>query len=76
MEGYLLMWEESGDEIHIDLISPDDAQKFTEALGNTDAIYKIVYAPLIHWFTQTHCAEPWPFQHCNILGTICVPLGG
>lgn len=76
MKGYLLMWSESGDEIHIDLISPEDAAKFDAALGDTDAIYKIEYEPLMHWFTQTHCAEPWPFKDCEILGTLCVPLGG
>jgi len=73
LEGYLLLWDESGDEIHIDLISPEDFKKFDKADRNN--LHEITYKPLIHWFTQTWCNEPWPFNNCKILGTISLPLG-
>jgi hypothetical protein len=73
MEGYLLMWEESGDEIHLDLITPEDYKKFDEAISSKDIDpNSIAYEPIIHWFTQTRCTEPWPFGDCKILGTICI----
>ena len=70
-KGYLLMWPEDGDEIHIELITPEDADKFKTTLGTSEQ-NEIVYEPIISWFTQTHCSEPWPFNDCEILGTLCI----
>jgi hypothetical protein len=70
MEGYLLMWQSGGDEIHVDLISPEDAARFSDNIEEPEKA--LPYTPLIHWFTQTRCGEPWPFNDCKIFGTICV----
>jgi hypothetical protein len=69
--GYLLMWPESTDEIHIELITAEDAAKFEKVRG-TDKENEISYQPLMTWFTQTHCNTSWPFNDCVILGTICI----
>lgn len=69
-EGYLLMWHESGDEIHIDLITKEDYDKFCNA-KNIDEEMNINYEPIEHWFIQTGCIESWKFGDYKILGTYC-----
>jgi hypothetical protein len=71
--GYLLMWEESGDEIHVDLISLMDYKRYKDQMKNPNIFktgYERTHTPIISWFSQTFCSEPWPFKDCEILGTL------
>ena len=73
-EGYLLIYDESGDEVHVNLISKEHYEKIKAALetGKDGAEEAWATDCLHRWFTQTRCFEPWPYGNVKILGTISV----
>ena len=82
MEGYLLIWGEDGDEVHINLITKEHYDRIVTAMNEkTNPAWKAQANaeheawktdPITRWFTQTYCNEPWPYEGTKILGTISV----
>ncbi len=73
-EGYLLIYSESSDEIHANLISEDHYNNILNLIDDSDAMEEEAFKvePLFGWFSQTQCNEPWPYTNVKILGTIHV----
>lgn len=74
--GYLLMYSESGDEVHADLITEGHYNKIVTAMEQVgqQAAEEAAFEtdPIQGWFTQTYCHEPWPYTDVEILGTVSV----
>lgn len=74
-EGYLVMYEESGDEIHTALVTEEHFLRIKNANGSEEEDKAFLgTTPLHRWFTQTHCFEPWPYNDIKILGTACIAM--
>jgi len=83
-EGYLLMWPESHDEVHIDLISQRQYDQYLELAKGWDQDpvaakqrcreYLDSITPMERWFTMYACQEPWPYNDVVILGTLCFDM--
>lgn len=80
-EGYLWMWPESYDEVHIYLISKEQMEEYSKLADGWESDwlaakrrcleYLLSIEPIEKWFTQTHCQEDWPYGDVKILGTLC-----
>lgn len=73
-EGYLLIYSESSDEIHMNLISLEHYENILGAINDSYKMEKEAFKvdPLHSWFSQRQCNEPWPYENVKILGTIHV----
>ena len=76
-EGYLLIYADGGDEIHINLIDQDHYNHImskwpTDASDTSDAVDEAAFSreTLYDWFSQTMCNENWPYKNVKILGTV------
>ncbi len=74
MNGYLLIYNDTADEIHIDLISKEHYDKIKAAIDDPDKSMEAAFETnaLRSWFSQTQCNEPYPYNDVKILGTIHV----
>lgn len=71
-EGYLLLYSESSDEIHADLICEEHYNDILESADEEMEEKAFSREPLESWFSQTMCNEPWPYRNVRILGTVHV----
>jgi hypothetical protein len=76
-EGYLLVYGESGDEVHVDLITKEFYNAIVEIIGDWEAVMELTFddnnfKPVFSWFTQTFCIEKWPYNNVRILGTVSI----
>jgi len=80
-EGYLLTYS-STDEVHFQIITKDHYNRIVKAMEEeTEPKIKALENaneeafgtdPLISWWTQTYCNEPWPLNNITIHGTVSV----
>lgn len=77
IEGYLLIYSESGDEVHIDLITEEHYNKIVNTFkhGPEMDIEDVAFEdePVQKWSIQTFCDAPWPYNDVKILGTVSPP---
>jgi len=72
-EGYLILYQENGNEIHANLINKDSYNKIVDNLCDPEKCMEInARDPLNRWFTQTSCNKLWPYNNINILDTVCI----
>ena len=79
-EGYFLVYSSDGDEVHVDLISKEHYDRIKAVYDNwksykdDEALGEVAWGtePIETWFTQTRCAEPWPYNDVKVLGTVSV----
>ena len=73
MKGYLVIYIESEDEIHADLVSKTTYDRATtlSAEGMHDEAIELVDTRAVkHWFLQTCCTGQWPYNNDTILGIL------
>ena len=83
-EGYLLIYIESNDEVHMNLITEEHYNRIIDAQknGSCDDMVRLINEeePIERFWMQTFCSsviEPdlvWPYNDTKILGTVCLPM--
>jgi len=77
-EGYLLVYGESGDEVHANLITKEFYDAIVEILGDWEAVMELTFDdengfdPIFSWSTQTFFTQEWPYNNVKILGTVSI----